>query len=64
VAVEQYADLGRLRRLDAAADQQRGLLVVADCRHDVLSVEAGMDLGLTLASDDLTFKLISSRDVW
>ena len=62
VAVEEYADLGPLRGFHALADQSHQLYAVVDHRG-ALELEAGIGIGLTNASDSLTFKLILSHDL-
>jgi hypothetical protein len=63
IALEHYAELGTLHRFAAAADQRHELFFVTDYAREALSIEAGVGRGLTQASDDLTFKLIVSRDL-
>ena len=63
VAAEEYADYGPLHDLYAGADQVHQLFGVVDYSGKEIDVEAGVGVGLTGASDDLTFKLILSRDL-
>ena len=62
LALEEYADLGPLRGFHALADQSHQLYAVVDHRG-ALELEAGIGIGLTHASDPLTFKLILSYDL-
>jgi hypothetical protein len=63
VAVEEYADFGRLRKFLRAREQSHQLYGVVDYNGRVLGVEAGIGVGLTAASDNLTFKLILTKDL-
>jgi hypothetical protein len=63
IAVEEYADFGPVRNFNAAGDQSHQVYGVFDFSSKVLDVEAGVGFGLTGASDDITFKLILSRDL-
>jgi hypothetical protein len=63
VALEEYDDFGPLRRFNPADAQSHQLFAVADYAGAPLDVEAGVGFGLTRASDNLTFKLIVSRDL-
>jgi hypothetical protein len=63
VAVEEYADFGPLRRLHAGREQSHALYGVVDYDGKLLDVEAGIGVGLTPATDKLTFKVILSRDL-
>jgi hypothetical protein len=62
VAAEEYADLGPLRGFQAVRDQSHQLFAVLHHRGG-LDVEAGIGFGLTSGSDELTIKLILSRDL-
>jgi hypothetical protein len=63
VAVEEYADFGPLRQFNSPGDQSHQIYAVLDRSGTFLDVEAGVGVGLTGASDKLTFKLILSRDL-
>ncbi len=63
VAAEEYADYGPLHDLYAGTDQVHQVFGVVDYAGNALDVEAGIGFGLTGASDNLTFKLILSRDL-
>jgi hypothetical protein len=62
VALEEYADLGPVSGFRAPSDQSHELYFVLD-HQGGLDVEAGVGVGLTSASNALTFKLILSRDL-
>jgi hypothetical protein len=61
VAVEEFADYGRVGGFNAGHDQSHQVYGVVDYGGQALNVEAGIGVGLTGASDRLTFKLIVSR---
>jgi hypothetical protein len=63
VAVEEYADLGQLHHFESPHNQFHEIWAVMNHNGKTLSVEAGVGLGLTAASDRLTFKLMVSRDL-
>ncbi len=63
IAVEEYADYGPLRRFHAGRDQSHMLYGVVDYEVSGFEIEAGAGVGLTPASDGLTFKIILSRDL-
>jgi hypothetical protein len=62
-AVEEYADFGPLRAFRSRSDQAQQVYWVIDHAGKTWDVEAGVGVGLTNASDKLTFKLILSRDL-
>ena len=63
LALEHYADFGRIDNWQAASGQAQTLFAVADYhREDSYSVEFGVGHGFTAASDDMIFKLIVSAD--
>jgi opacity protein-like surface antigen len=62
VAAEHYADYGPLRQLAGRRDQSHQVYGVVDY-NGKLKVQAGIGFGLTGASDNLTLKLIVSRDL-
>ncbi len=63
VAVEEYADYGPLRSFLPATDQSHQIFGVVDHSGKALDVEAGVGVGLTNGSDNLTLKLILSHDL-
>jgi hypothetical protein len=63
LAVEEYANLGPVRRFYSAGQQSHQLYGVIDRTTRFLNVEAGIGVGLTDASDKLTLKLILARDL-
>lgn len=63
LAVEEYADLGEVRRFLPGKEQTHQLFGVVDYSGKPFDVEAGVGFGLTPASDKVTLKLILSRDL-
>jgi hypothetical protein len=64
LAAEEYADYGPLRALYGEGQQGHQLFGVVDYAFsNGLELEAGMGVGLTNATDGLTFKLILARDL-
>ena len=63
IAVEEYADFGVVRDFLPKSEQSHQLYGVVDHTGGFLDFEAGIGVGLTDASDKLTFKLILSRDL-
>jgi len=63
MAVEEYADFGKLRRFLPPNEQAHNLYWVIDKDSKLVNVEAGVGFGLTSASDKLVLKLILSRDL-
>lgn len=63
LALEEYDDFGPLRGFDATAQQQHQLFGVFDYNGKPWSIEGGIGVGLTGASDHLVLKLILSRDL-
>ncbi len=63
LALEEYADFGPVHRFSAGRDQAHMLFGAVDHDGKYLDVEAGVGVGLTPASDKLTFKLMLSRDL-
>jgi len=63
IAAEHYSDLGPLRHLESPNGQFHEVWAVLNRNFKNLSVESGVGLGLTAASDRLTFKLMVSRDI-
>jgi hypothetical protein len=62
-ALEEYSDYGPLKRILPADEQFHEVFGVVDYSTKALNVEFGAGLGLTRASDQLTLKLILSRDL-
>ena len=63
LAVEEYDDFGPLHQLYGSAQQAHQLYAVVNHRTRAVDIEAGVGLGLTDATDQLTLKLILSRDL-
>ncbi len=63
IAVEDYADLGRLRDFYPLSQQFQQLYGVVDHSARFVDIEAGVGFGLTSATDKVTLKLILSRDL-
>jgi hypothetical protein len=63
VSAEEYADYGPLRRLYGSAAQSHVLFGVVDYASRLVDVETGIGVGFTRASDDVTLKLILSKDL-
>ena len=65
LAVEEYADYGPLSGFYSGGDQSHQLYgVVSYGLGHGIDMDAGVGVGLTGASDDLTFKVILSRDLY
>ncbi len=65
LGVEQYADYGPLNGFYEGGDQGQQLFGVLDyALKNGLELEAGVGVGLTNATDGLTFKLILARDLF
>ena len=62
VAVEEYADYGPLHGFNKVGDQFHQLYGVMDY-SGALDVEAGVGFGLTGATDNVTLKLMFSKDL-
>ncbi len=62
-AVEEYADFGPLHDFLPGAQQAHQIYGVVDHAGKTWEVELGVGVGLTSASDKLTFKLILARDL-
>jgi hypothetical protein len=62
VAIEHYADYGRLSHFEPLSRQQQTLFAVIDYKGDPVAVEFGIGHGFTVASDALVLKMILSRD--
>lgn len=63
VAAEEYADFGPLNGFYSGSQQSHQLFAVIDYSGDPVDFEAGIGFGLTSSSDDVTLKLILSRDL-
>jgi hypothetical protein len=63
LAVEEYADYGPVHDFAPAKEQAHQLFGVFDASVIGVDIEAGIGFGLTDASDQLTLKLIVSRDL-
>ena len=63
LAVEEYADVGPLHAFAPGSEQAHQVYAVVDRTWKDWEIEAGVGVGLTDASDRLTFKLILSRDL-
>jgi hypothetical protein len=63
MALEEYANFGPLHDFYPGRAQAHQLYWVVDHAGKTWDVEAGVGVGLTSASDGLTFKLILSRDL-
>ena len=62
VAVEEYADYGPLHQFAGANDQPHQIYGVINHATKFMDIEAGVGVGVTSASDKLTFKLLLSKD--
>ena len=63
VAVEEYADYGAWRGFAAAKDQAHQFYAVVNHSTKFVDIEAGVGVGVTNATDKVTFKLLLSRDL-
>jgi hypothetical protein len=63
VAAEEYDDFGPLRAFYVPAQQQHQLFAVLDYNGKPWTVEGGVGLGLTSATDKVLLKLILTRDL-
>jgi hypothetical protein len=63
IAAEEYADFGPFRHFDPVSDQFHEVWAVFDHDSKILSIEAGVGVGVTGGADRLTFKLMVSRDL-
>lgn len=62
IAIEHYADFGRVSNFLPPGEQAHQIFGVFDTTAGKLDIEFGMGFGLTDASDKVTLKLILSRD--
>jgi hypothetical protein len=63
VAAEEYDDFGPLRGFYAPKQQQHQLFGVLDYNGKPWTIEGGIGVGLTSATDHVVLKLILSRDL-
>jgi hypothetical protein len=63
VAVEEYADYGPLRQFVGANAQAHQIYGVINHTTKFMEIEAGVGVGVTSATDKLTFKLLLSKDL-
>ena len=63
IAAEEYDDFGPLKGFYAPAQQQHQLFGVFDYHGKPWTIEGGIGVGLTAATDHLVLKLILSRDL-
>lgn len=64
VAVEEYADYGRLRQFESASNQYHMVYGVVDRKTKFADIEFGVGFGLTDATDKITLKLMLARDLY
>jgi hypothetical protein len=62
VALEEYADYGKLRDILPAHDQYQMVYAVYDHSTKFVDIEAGVGIGWTAATDKVTLKLMLSKD--
>ena len=62
-AIEEYADIGPMRKFLPGNEQFHEVWAVVDRNSKVLTIEAGVGVGVTPGADKLTFKLMLSRDL-
>jgi hypothetical protein len=63
VAIEEYADYGPLREFASAAEQGHQFFAVVNHSTKFMDIEAGIGIGVTNATDRVTFKLLLSKDL-
>jgi hypothetical protein len=63
LAAEEYADYGTFASPASGSEQAHQLFGVVDHKFGEFDVEAGIGVGLTDATDRLTFKVLFSRDL-
>ena len=61
--MEEYADFGPLKRFYPTNKQSHQLYAVVDHNSKFVNIEFGVGFGLTDASDNVTLKLMLSRDL-
>jgi hypothetical protein len=64
LAVEEYADYGPLREFYTAGEQAHQIFGVVDHKAKFADIEFGVGVGVTDATDRLTFKLMLARDLY
>ena len=62
-AIEEYADMGPLRKFLPGSQQFHEIWGVMDHSGKTWSIEAGVGVGVTPGADKLTFKFMISRDL-
>jgi hypothetical protein len=62
-SIEEYADCGPLRHFLPGNEQFHEVWAVMDRSSKILTIEAGVGVGVTPGADKLTFKLMLSRDL-
>jgi hypothetical protein len=62
-SAEEYADVGPLRDFRPLHDQSHEVWAVVDRKSNLVSVEAGVGVGITAGADRITLKLMLSRDL-
>jgi hypothetical protein len=63
VALEEYADYGPLREFASAVEQGHQFYAVVNHSTKFVDIEAGIGVGVTNATDKVTFKLLLSKDL-
>ena len=63
VAVEEYADYGPFREFASAVEQGHQFYAVVNRATKFVDIEAGIGVGVTNATDKVTFKLLLSKDL-
>ncbi|MDE2220686.1 MAG: hypothetical protein KGJ52_09945, partial [Gammaproteobacteria bacterium] len=63
VAAEEYDDFGPLHAFLPTARQTHQVFAVLDYNGQPWTIEGGIGFGLTPATDNLTLKLVASRDL-
>jgi len=62
-AIEEYADIGPMRKFLPGSQQFHEVWAVMDRSSKVMNLEVGVGVGVTPGADKLTFKLMLSRDL-
>jgi hypothetical protein len=63
VAIEEYADYGQFREFASAVEQGHQFFAVVNHSTKWVDIEAGIGVGVTNATDKVTFKLLLSKDL-
>ena len=63
VAVEEYADYGPFHEFASAVEQGHQFFAVINHSTKFVDIEAGIGVGVTNATDKVTFKLLLSKDL-